>query len=47
LDLTIVEAVSRHHRADLALPDELSTAKIVFDANQQVCAGGTAPGKQK
>lgn len=47
LDLTIVEAVSRHHRADLALPDELSTANIVFDANQQVCAAGTAPGNRK
>jgi HD-like signal output (HDOD) protein len=47
LDLTIVEAVSRHHHQDLALSEELSTAKLVFDANLQVCTGGTTPGNRK
>jgi putative nucleotidyltransferase with HDIG domain len=47
LDLTIVDAVSRHHHPELAASEELTTAKIVFDANLQVHTGETAPGDQK
>jgi putative nucleotidyltransferase with HDIG domain len=36
LDLPIVEAVSRHHHIDLSYSEELSAAKLVFDANLQV-----------
>lgn len=47
LDLTIVDAVSRHHQSDLALSEEVSPAKLVFDANVQVHAGQTTAGRQK
>jgi putative nucleotidyltransferase with HDIG domain len=47
LDLTIVDAVSRHHQSDLASAEELSIAKLVFDANFQVHTGDTMPGKQE
>ena len=47
LDLTIVDAVSRHHQSDLAFSEEVSPAKLVFDANLQVHAGQTTAGKQK
>jgi putative nucleotidyltransferase with HDIG domain len=47
LDLTIVEAVSRHHQPDLAFSEKLSTEKLVFDANLQVRAGETGHAAQK
>ena len=47
LDLTIVDAVSRHHQSGLALSEEVSPAKLVFDANLQVHAGQTTAGKQE
>jgi putative nucleotidyltransferase with HDIG domain len=44
LDLSIADAVSRHHQADLAASEEISPAKLVFEANLQVHAGQPAAG---
>jgi putative nucleotidyltransferase with HDIG domain len=41
LDLSIVEAVSRHHDQSLADSKELTPSKLVYDANLQVRVGDT------
>lgn len=41
LDLSIVEAVSRHHDSTLADSKELTPSKLVYDANLQVRTGET------
>ncbi len=47
LDLSIADAVSRHHQPDLADSEEGSIAKLVFEANLEVCAGEFTPGHRK
>jgi len=47
LDLPIVQAVSTHHQPGLASSEELSPAKLVFDANLLVHAAETTPPDQK
>jgi putative nucleotidyltransferase with HDIG domain len=47
LDLPIVQAVSIHHQPGLATSEELSPAKLVFDANLLVHAAEATPPGQK
>jgi HD-like signal output (HDOD) protein len=42
LDLSIVEAVSRHHDPALAESAEITLSKLVYDANLHVHGGQTA-----
>jgi putative nucleotidyltransferase with HDIG domain len=43
LDLAIVEAVAAHHQTTLAASQEVTPAKLVFDANLQVDAAESIP----